>query len=1091
MTDDFDPYYTWLGIPPEEQPATHYRLLGIRPFESNLDVISNAADQRMAFLRTFQVGKRSALSQRLLNEMAAAKVCLLDADRRKAYDDKLKATQPQPVAPAPQIAALSAPTFSPPSPVLVPSRQAPVARPMPVAARLPSRTPDPFASTDPFADAAREVQAQPVLPAKPPAAASDDYSDQVVALVRAAVSRVQESPLATAAYGVLALGIVMLLSVGLWITFGRGTPPTIANVPPPANSFPGSPPVESFRSSKAVASPLKTERQESPTRSAKTDTAESASSESSQPDLSPTSSAAPVESSPAASPEASSKPLYASSKTSPATIYNVLPGKFPLPRVARLSSTAAKLAEFGVGSRVVKVWATDPAQKAAEPLSITTPRNVRSVGISRNDEFLAIGTDDSVEVWDLRTRKNWKVPLPGPGVNVVFCNNDLFLAVACEGTKGLGVIDINKKYMVHRYHVASADIRSQATGDKWLAALASDGQISLYDLEAQKYLGKLLHPQGLPFTAVHMRGKELFAFDNQCMTGWNPQELKQISEWSDTSFRSRPQPDVFDVLTGYFIQQENGTLDLFQSTNNSPPLARIGDFGGGFAIVDIAVDRLLTSGPDDRLLVWDLERLKENKAKIDPREAIAAWAGAKDFARSTNISGSLPPLATRPVEEGPLEAVDPAVALDALRALGLQGLPNRPDEVTYLNFSGSKASDADAKYVLAFPQLESLYCEGSPFTGKALRYFQNVPALKALTLNGSKSIGDDDLAHLSKASNLENLGLRETAVTSAGIAHLKSLTKLRSLYLPEQLGRDCVPALSELQSLQDLSPFPQDLTDGDLAQLSRLIHLRTLDLQRTKLTPAGYKHLDKFQEATSVSLNYMCPREALPSLKNLPLQHLYFPGTATDQDVEIFAAMSSLRTVFLNGNMSDKAVAALGKFSQLEMVGIGSSRLMTDEGLAPLQQLKALKELFLHEHAGDAAARIVAKIPSLRQLHLAYNGPITDDGIEALGALPQLTVLSLPQQTSDRSCEIAGKMKELQILELHGKAITPAGLRKLGSLNKLNMLGIYKQLSADDVAALKELKRIKTLMLHRTGLTDEAVANLAKALPNVSVHAYK
>ena len=29
----FDPYYRWLGIPPEEQPPDHYRLLGVKVFE--------------------------------------------------------------------------------------------------------------------------------------------------------------------------------------------------------------------------------------------------------------------------------------------------------------------------------------------------------------------------------------------------------------------------------------------------------------------------------------------------------------------------------------------------------------------------------------------------------------------------------------------------------------------------------------------------------------------------------------------------------------------------------------------------------------------------------------------------------------------------------------------------------------------------------------------------------------------------------------------------------------------------------------------------------------------------------------------------
>jgi hypothetical protein len=81
VADDFDPYYTWLGIRPEEQPADHYRLIGLRQFEDHADVISNALDQKMQFLRTLQVGKRAALSQKLLNEISAAGGCLLDKQK--------------------------------------------------------------------------------------------------------------------------------------------------------------------------------------------------------------------------------------------------------------------------------------------------------------------------------------------------------------------------------------------------------------------------------------------------------------------------------------------------------------------------------------------------------------------------------------------------------------------------------------------------------------------------------------------------------------------------------------------------------------------------------------------------------------------------------------------------------------------------------------------------------------------------------------------------------------------------------------------------------------------------------------------------
>lgn len=91
MAETFDPYYRWLGIPAKDQPPNHYRLLGIELFESEADVIEQAADRQMAHLQMFKTGKHSALSQKLLNEVAAAKVCLLRPEKRAGYDRQLSA----------------------------------------------------------------------------------------------------------------------------------------------------------------------------------------------------------------------------------------------------------------------------------------------------------------------------------------------------------------------------------------------------------------------------------------------------------------------------------------------------------------------------------------------------------------------------------------------------------------------------------------------------------------------------------------------------------------------------------------------------------------------------------------------------------------------------------------------------------------------------------------------------------------------------------------------------------------------------------------------------------------------------------------
>lgn len=126
MADSFDPYLKWLGIPPEEQPPNHYRLLGIPELIDDLDVIESAADRQMAHVRSFQVGKHAADSQRLLNEISNARLCLLKPEKKRAYDEQLRTAatveEPAMVAPTPQ--PLPRPTSLPPPSAEPPVRDA-------------------------------------------------------------------------------------------------------------------------------------------------------------------------------------------------------------------------------------------------------------------------------------------------------------------------------------------------------------------------------------------------------------------------------------------------------------------------------------------------------------------------------------------------------------------------------------------------------------------------------------------------------------------------------------------------------------------------------------------------------------------------------------------------------------------------------------------------------------------------------------------------------------------------------------------------------------------------------------------------------
>ncbi len=90
MPEAFDPYHKWLGIPPEEQPPNYYRLLAVKLFEDDPDVIDSAADQRMSHLQRLENGPYSQQCLQLLAEVSNARVSLLDPDTRVAYDEKLR-----------------------------------------------------------------------------------------------------------------------------------------------------------------------------------------------------------------------------------------------------------------------------------------------------------------------------------------------------------------------------------------------------------------------------------------------------------------------------------------------------------------------------------------------------------------------------------------------------------------------------------------------------------------------------------------------------------------------------------------------------------------------------------------------------------------------------------------------------------------------------------------------------------------------------------------------------------------------------------------------------------------------------------------
>ncbi len=113
MSSEFDPYHRWLGIPRKHQPADHYRLLGIELFEADPEVIRDAGERQSGHVRRYALGQHFAVCQRILNEIGAAKACLLDPVKKAQYDATLQRPPSAATTPMASVAPQSSPPVEP------------------------------------------------------------------------------------------------------------------------------------------------------------------------------------------------------------------------------------------------------------------------------------------------------------------------------------------------------------------------------------------------------------------------------------------------------------------------------------------------------------------------------------------------------------------------------------------------------------------------------------------------------------------------------------------------------------------------------------------------------------------------------------------------------------------------------------------------------------------------------------------------------------------------------------------------------------------------------------------------------------------
>ena len=90
MQESFNPYAAFLGFPPGRTPRNYYELLGLPLLEPDPEKISQAVERLRNQVRQIRPGGYLVEWQQVLDELTAAKICLLDPVAKAFYDESLQ-----------------------------------------------------------------------------------------------------------------------------------------------------------------------------------------------------------------------------------------------------------------------------------------------------------------------------------------------------------------------------------------------------------------------------------------------------------------------------------------------------------------------------------------------------------------------------------------------------------------------------------------------------------------------------------------------------------------------------------------------------------------------------------------------------------------------------------------------------------------------------------------------------------------------------------------------------------------------------------------------------------------------------------------
>ncbi len=282
------------------------------------------------------------------------------------------------------------------------------------------------------------------------------------------------------------------------------------------------------------------------------------------------------------------------------------------------------------------------------------------------------------------------------------------------------------------------------------------------------------------------------------------------------------------------------------------------------------------------------------------------------------------------------------------------------------------------------------------------------------------------------------------------------------------LEKEGAQELAKLDQLETLV-FSSGFAEGSFPFLSRLVHLRRLDLSRTNTTDADLKHL--------------------AGLKQLRFLNLHFTKI-TDKGLKYVGAHPELRVLDLYyNNISDVGIKELEGLEKLRVFSLGKTKI-TGAALQHLAGLKHLEALSLVESSmDDKDYQALAHLKNLRFLDLSYS-KIGNAGMKGVVQLKLLHTLDLDNtKVGDEGCRDLGDLTELRNLYMTETQVGDAAIKEIAKLKKLKELYLhFGKVTDAGLEALSDMKHLTLLQVEGNYISRSAFLELRQALPWTYVH---